>query len=108
VFGADQRITSGPAAIVAASRWRQAFTRKQAAYMAAPERFAKRQIHLAPRAPSIHGPRSRQVRLVYSIAAGCFGRWACRQVSSRFQNWICDRTKMRMDASKIRQNVEMQ
>jgi hypothetical protein len=23
--------------------------------MAAPERFAKRQIHLAPRAPSIHG-----------------------------------------------------
>jgi len=31
-------------------------TRKQAAYMAAPERFAKRQIHLAPRAPSIHGP----------------------------------------------------
>jgi hypothetical protein len=56
VFGTDQRITSGPAATVAASRWRQAFTRKQAAYMAAPERFAKRQIPLAPRAPSIHGP----------------------------------------------------
>jgi len=54
VFGTDQRITSGPAATVAASRWRQAFTRKQAAYMAAPERFAKRQIPLAPRAPSIH------------------------------------------------------
>jgi hypothetical protein len=51
VFGTDQRITSGPAATVAASRWRQAFTRKQAAYMAAPERFAKRQIPLAPRAP---------------------------------------------------------
>src|SRR5271157_2448548 len=34
----------------------QASTRKQAGYMAAPERFAKRQIHLAPRAPSIHGP----------------------------------------------------
>src|SRR5271154_7523958 len=33
----------------------QASTRKQAGYMAAPERFAKRQIHLAPRAPSIHG-----------------------------------------------------
>src|ERR1700722_9947056 len=46
VFGTDQRITSGPAATVAASRWRQAFTRKQAAYMAAPERFAKRQIPL--------------------------------------------------------------
>src|SRR5213082_2009045 len=30
--------------------------RKQAGYMAAPERFAKRQIPLAPRAPSIHGP----------------------------------------------------
>src|SRR6266481_824661 len=56
VFGTDQRITSGPAATVAASQWRQAFTRKQAAYMAAPERFAKRQIPLAPRAPSIHGP----------------------------------------------------
>ena len=56
VFGTDQRITSGPAATAAASRWRQAFTRKQAAYMAAPERFAKRQIPLAPRAPSIHGP----------------------------------------------------
>src|ERR1700674_2491135 len=56
VFGTDQRITSGPAATVAASRWRQAFTRKQAAYMAAPERFAKRQIPLAPRAPSIHRP----------------------------------------------------
>src|ERR1700723_1759449 len=52
VFGTDQRITSGPAATVAASRWRQAFTRKQAAYMAAPERFAKRQIPLAPRAPA--------------------------------------------------------
>ena len=26
--------------------------------MAAPERFAKRQIPLAPRAPSIHGPRA--------------------------------------------------
>jgi len=28
----------------------------EAGYMAAPERFAKRQIPLAPRAPSIHGP----------------------------------------------------
>src|ERR1700692_3079159 len=59
VFGADQRITSGPAATVAAPRWRQAFTRKQAAYMAPPERFAKRQMPLAPRAPSIHGPSTR-------------------------------------------------
>src|SRR5580698_5942466 len=56
MFGTDQRITSGPAATAAASRWRQAFRRKQAVYMAAPERFAKRQIPLAPRAPSIHGP----------------------------------------------------
>src|ERR1700688_3640458 len=53
VFGTDQRITSGPAATVAAPRWRQAFTRKQAAYMAAPERFAKRQIPLAPRAVAV-------------------------------------------------------
>jgi hypothetical protein len=30
--------------------------RQQAEYMAAPERFAKRQIPLAPRAPSIHDP----------------------------------------------------
>src|ERR1700735_4644503 len=37
----------------------QASTRKQAGYMAAPERFAKRQIPLAPRAPSIHGPSRR-------------------------------------------------
>ena len=56
VFGTDRGSLSGPAATVAASRWRQAFTRKQAAYMAAPEHFAKRQIPLAPRAPSIHGP----------------------------------------------------
>ncbi len=33
----------------------QASIRKQAGYTAAPERFAKRQILLAPRAPSIHG-----------------------------------------------------
>jgi len=31
----------------------------EAEYMAAPERFAKRQIPLAPRAPSIHGPKRR-------------------------------------------------
>ena len=30
---------------------------KQAGYMAAPERFAESQIPLAPRAPSIHGPK---------------------------------------------------
>ena len=36
--------------------------RKQAGYMAAPERFAKRQIPLAPRAPSIHGPFRRSLR----------------------------------------------
>jgi hypothetical protein len=54
--GTDQRITSGPAATLAASRQRQASKRQQAVYMAAPERFAKRQIPLAPRAPSIHGP----------------------------------------------------
>src|ERR1700686_1939380 len=41
LFGTDQRITSGPAATAAASRWRQASKRKQAVYMAAPERFAK-------------------------------------------------------------------
>ncbi len=58
MFGTDQRITSGPAAEAAASRRRQASERKQAVYMAAPERFAKRQIPLAPRAPSIHGPNA--------------------------------------------------
>ena len=41
LFGTDQRITSGPAAIAAASRWRQSSKRKQAGYMAAPERFAE-------------------------------------------------------------------
>jgi hypothetical protein len=56
LFGTDQRITSGPAAKAAASPRRQSSTRKQAEYMAAPERFAKRQILLTPRAPSIHGP----------------------------------------------------
>jgi glycine/D-amino acid oxidase-like deaminating enzyme len=57
MFGSDQRITSGPAATAAASRWRQAFRRKQAVCMAAPKRFAKRQIPLAPRAPSIRWAR---------------------------------------------------
>jgi len=37
--------------------WRHASKRKQAGYMAAPERFAKKSdFSLAPRAPSIHGP----------------------------------------------------
>ena len=40
VVGTDQRITSGPAATAAASRQRQSSKRKQAGYMAAPERFA--------------------------------------------------------------------
>src|SRR5678816_4500859 len=39
--GTDQRITSGPAATAAASRQRQSSKRKQAGYMAAPERFAE-------------------------------------------------------------------
>ena len=41
LFGTDQRITSGPAATAAASRQRQSSKRKQAGYMAAPERFAE-------------------------------------------------------------------
>ena len=41
LVGTDQRITSGPAATAAASRWRKSFKRKQAGYMAAPERFAE-------------------------------------------------------------------
>src|SRR5258705_1692078 len=48
LFGTDQRITSGPAARRPHSK---------AEYMTAPERFANSQIPLAPRAPSIHGPR---------------------------------------------------
>src|ERR1700680_5194580 len=47
LFGTDQRITSGPAARRPHSK---------AEYMTAPERFADRQIPLAPRAPSIHEP----------------------------------------------------
>src|SRR5258708_18861403 len=47
LFGTDQRITSGPAAIRLHSK---------AEYMTAPERFADSQIPLAPRAPSIHDP----------------------------------------------------
>ena len=70
LFGTDQRITSGPAATAAASRWRQAFRRKQAVYMAAPERFAKRQIPLAPRAPSIHGPLRRFAATQQTVAFG--------------------------------------
>ena len=89
VFGTDQRITSGSAATVAASRWRQAFTRKQAAYMAAPERFAKRQIPLAPRAPSIHGPKMVIWR-----------SWSCASVSgllteplNSWPSWISARVR---------------
>ena len=41
LVGTDQRITSGPAATAAASRQRQSSKRKQAGYMAAPERFAE-------------------------------------------------------------------
>jgi hypothetical protein len=42
---------------------RQASKRKQAVYMAAPERFAKKSdFSLAPRAPSIHGPSGTVVR----------------------------------------------
>src|SRR2546428_13966134 len=37
LFGTDQRITSGPAAMAAASRRRQSSKRKQAGYMTAPE-----------------------------------------------------------------------
>src|ERR1019366_3643380 len=49
LFRTDQRITSGPAAKRLHSK---------AEYMTAPERFADSQIPLAPRAPSIHDPRS--------------------------------------------------
>src|SRR6266566_309649 len=51
LFGTDQRITSGPAAKRPHSK---------AEYMTAPERFADSQIPLAPRAPSIHDPISKQ------------------------------------------------
>jgi hypothetical protein len=47
LIGTDQRITSGPAA---------KRLHPKAEYMTAPERFADSQIHLAPRAPSIHDP----------------------------------------------------
>src|SRR5580704_16022478 len=57
-LGPNQRITSRPAAIAAASSQRQASRRKQAAYMTAPERFAKKvRFALAPRPPSIHDPQ---------------------------------------------------
>src|SRR5271169_3205198 len=61
LFGTDQRITSGPAAKRLHSK---------AGYMAAPERFADSQILLAPRAPSIHGPRQKP-RPITAAAAYC-------------------------------------
>ena len=48
----------------------QSSIRKQAGYMAAPERFAKRQIPLAPRAPSIHGPYRRFAAMEQTSAIG--------------------------------------
>src|SRR5712691_4636990 len=61
LFGTDQRITSGPAAKRPHSK---------AEYMTAPERFADSQIPLAPRAPSIHGPREERTRaLVWDRSA---------------------------------------
>ena len=81
LFGTDQRITSGPAAKAAASPRRQSSTRKQAEYMAAPERFAKRQILLAPRAPSIHGP-SLQL-LQRNVVSAFGGRPDLRGVAAR-------------------------
>src|ERR1700692_3149194 len=42
LIGTDQRITSGPAATAAASRSEAILQRKQAGYMAAPERFAEK------------------------------------------------------------------
>src|ERR1700688_157873 len=83
VFGTDQRITSGPAATAAASRWRQAFTRKQAAYMAAPERFAKRQIPLAPRAPSIHGPDDANKAQSWVADRPAHGSWGAHRTRWR-------------------------
>src|ERR1700684_1899561 len=54
----------------------QASTRKQAGYMAAPERFAKRQIPLAPRAPSIHGcTRTLRKTSDSSCTAGAVHTW---------------------------------
>src|SRR6202795_2490160 len=57
----------------------QASTRKQAGYMAAPERFAKRQIPLAPRAPSIHGPSRHLAAAQQSVA---FGGYSDRRLSA--------------------------
>jgi len=60
----------------------QSSIRKQAGYMAAPERFADSRIPIAPRAPSIHGP-FRQIlqrkqmsafRVITEVAAGCVKR----------------------------------
>jgi hypothetical protein len=41
--------------------------------MAAPERFAKRQIPLAPRAPSIHGPSRHFAAAQQTVAFGGIG-----------------------------------
>src|ERR1700686_3347092 len=74
-LGPDQRITSGPAAIAAASRWRQASRRKQAEYMTAPERFAEKSdslLHRGRRPYMTHHvisqPSIAALRKVYSMA----------------------------------------
>ena len=57
----------------------------EAAYMAAPERFAKRQVALAPRAPSIHGSRRGVDRhRARADRAACVTKSGC---SDRPPNW---------------------
>src|ERR1700674_3300647 len=60
LLGTDHRITSGPAAKRPHSK---------AEYMTAPERFADRQIPLAPRAPSIHDPTATSTGILRCGAA---------------------------------------
>jgi hypothetical protein len=54
--------------------------------MAAPERFAKRQIPLAPRAPSMHGPeRPRRLSAFESVVRGLsagLDRWSFAEVDT--------------------------
>src|SRR5580692_4818356 len=79
----------------------QASTRKQAGYMAAPERFAKRQIHLAPRAPSIHGPSRHFAATQHSVALGGKADIDSRSRSATIRPWVSISAKWRIGAARL-------
>jgi hypothetical protein len=88
----------------------QASKRKQAGYMAAPERFAKRQIPLAPRAPSIHGPFRPSWRVASLVVigvradmVGCGGKRRERPIASVwFSQWRIAKMNTRSPRWRLR------